>query len=84
MVVDVPTARWILTRVNDDGLRANLNIGFPYVEDGRNVCAVCLDYAADEDLEISKMVAIASERASVFRMSQTPPLMAGVVKGNSL
>ena len=83
LIVDSPTASWILRRVYEDGLLANVCIGFPYDEAGRKVCAVRLDYASDDDLEISRLVALASERASHFSMKPSP-LQGRGVKNDSL
>ena len=73
LIVDPSTASWILNRCYEDGLHANLCIGFPYNDGGGNVCAVRLDYSADDDLEISKLLVLASERASRFDMKPTAP-----------
>lgn len=64
IVTDIPTSRWLLERVCQDGLRANVTFGFPYVQDGRKVCAVQLDYASDDALDVSNLLVTASERAS--------------------
>ena len=64
IVTDIPTSRWLLERVCQDGLRANVTFGFPYVQDGRKVCAVQLDYVSDATLDVWHLLVTASERAS--------------------
>lgn len=77
LVIDTPTASWVMERVHDDGLMANVSIGFPYMDGGVRVCAVRLDYAVDADNEVSRLLAIASERASRFSMKQNTPVLEG-------
>ena len=85
LIVDPPTASWILNRCYEDGLHANVCIGFPFDDEGYKVCAVRLDYSVDDDLEISKLLVLASERASRFDMKPTaPPLLREGAKDDSL
>lgn len=77
LVIDRATASWVMERVHDDGLMANVCIGFPYMDDGVCVCAVRLDYAVDADYEVSRLLAIASERACRFSIKQNTPRLRG-------
>ena len=73
LVTDVPTSRWLLEQVHKDSLRANMNIGYPFADGCHKVCCVRLDYDVDEDLSVSQLLALASERASFFKMSNIAP-----------
>lgn len=78
LVLDTATAAWMVERVHDDGLMANVSVGFPYVDGGVHVCAVRLDYAVDAEHEVSNLLAICSERSRRFLMKEiTPPALTG-------
>ncbi len=71
IVIDTRTAGWMMERISEDSLPIHFQMGFPYGEPSKRVCAVQVEYSEEGELEATELLAMASERASVMEIGKT-------------